>query len=182
MVLLFVFNFADANRRALISRLNEQRQAKLRFDIGKAELRAVGAGECDKRGDGEPGVAQQTFGHVFVHTGRRAQHIGADERQIRHAQHPLQGAIFTQRAVDDRENHIDGRQRLAAFGVNQLLRFAARDLRQSHRGRAQGNAGRILCVEQVVAGVVDVPQPLFINTQQNHIEARFINRFHDILR
>lgn len=37
----------------------------------------------------------------------------------------LQGAIFTQRAVDDRENHIDGRQRLAAFGVNQLLRFAA---------------------------------------------------------
>lgn len=88
MVLLFVFNFADANRRALISRLNEQRQAKLRFDIGKAELRAVGAGECDKRGDGEPGVAQQTFGHVFVHTGRRAQHIGADERQIRHAQHP----------------------------------------------------------------------------------------------
>ncbi len=39
MVLLFVLiNFADANRRALISRLNEQRQAKLRFDIGKAEL------------------------------------------------------------------------------------------------------------------------------------------------
>ena len=133
MVLLFVFNFADANRRSLVGRLNEQRQAQLRFDIGKAELRAVGAGQGDKRRDGETGVAQQAFGHIFVHTGRRAQHIGSDERQIGHAQHPLQGTVFAQRAVDDGENYIDGRQRLTAFGVNQLLRLAARDLRQGHR-------------------------------------------------
>ena len=141
----------------MVGRLHEQRQPQLRFNIGKAELRAVGAGQGDKRGDGEPGIAQQTFGHVFVHTGRGTQHIGTNERQIRHAQHPLQGAILAQRAVDDGENHIDSRQRLAAVGVNQLLCFAARDLRQGHRGRTQGNAGRILSIEQVVAGVVDVP-------------------------
>ena len=85
-------------------------------------------------------------------------------------------------AVNDREDDVDGRQRLAAIGVNQLLRLASGNLRQRNIGRAQGNMGRILRIEQIVTGVVNMPLPLLINPQQNYVEARFIDRFHDIFR
>lgn len=84
--------------------------------------------------------------------------------------------------MNNREDHVNGRQRLAAIGVNQLLRFASGNLRQRNIGWAQGNMGGVLRIEQIVAGVVDMPLPLLINPQQNYVEARFIDRFHDIFR
>ena len=84
--------------------------------------------------------------------------------------------------MNNRENDVDGRQRLAAIGVNQLLRFASGNLRQGNIGWAQGNMGGVLRIEQIVAGVVDMPLPLLINPQQNDVEARFVDGFHDIFR
>ena len=42
--------------------------------------------------------------------------------------------------------------------------------------------GGVLRIEQIVAGVVDMPLPLLINPQQNDVEARFVDGFHDIFR
>ncbi|VTN14415.1 Uncharacterised protein [Raoultella terrigena] len=80
------------------------------------------------------------------------------------------------------ENDVDGGQRLTAVGINQLPGLAAGNLRQRDIGGTQRNMGRILRVQQIVTGIVNVPETLFINPQQNDVEARFINCFHDVLR
>ncbi|MNN13767.1 hypothetical protein D3C81_1268080 [compost metagenome] len=124
--LCFAGHFANANGRALVRRLYEERQAELRSDLGKGVALAIGARERHKRRDVQPGVTQQAFGHVFIHASRRAKDIGADERQVRHTQHPLQGTVFAQGAVYNRENHVNLRQRLRIPRVNQLALHDAR--------------------------------------------------------
>ncbi len=130
LILLFAVDLADAHRGALVRRFDEQRQAQLRLHFGKAHLMTVGAGQGNKRRNRQPGIAQQTLGHVFVHAGGGAEDVGADEGQVSHPQHTLQRTIFPKGAVNNRENDVDGRQRLAAIGVNQLLRFASGNLRR----------------------------------------------------
>ncbi|MNT39695.1 hypothetical protein D3C72_1759640 [compost metagenome] len=38
----------------------------------------------------------------------------------------------------------------------------------------------IVCIQQILTGIVYMPLALFINAQQDHIKAAFINRIHDI--
>ena len=146
LVLLFAVDFADAYRRTLVGRFDEQRQAEFVLHLRKAELLAIGAGQGDERGNRQSGITQQALGDVFVHTGGGPEDVGTDEGQVSHAQHALQRAVFPEGTVNNRENHIDGGQRLAAVGVDQLLRVTARNLRQGDVGRTQGDTGRILRV------------------------------------
>ena len=105
--LRFAVHLAHANGGALVRRFDKQRQTKAGTQIGKGVLLAVGAGQGNKRRHVQAGVTQQAFSDIFIHAGGGTEDIGADEWQVRHAQHPLQGAIFTQRAVDNRENDIE---------------------------------------------------------------------------
>ncbi|MNH38426.1 hypothetical protein D3C79_994530 [compost metagenome] len=87
--LCFAVHFADADGGALVRRFDKQRQAEAGAEIGKCVLLAVGTGQGDKRRHIQPGIAQQALGDVFIHAGGGTEHVGADERQIRHPQHPL---------------------------------------------------------------------------------------------
>lgn len=104
-----------------VGRLDEQRQAEAFAQFFKRESGAVGAGQGDERRHRQPGIAQQALGHVFIHADRRAEHAGADERHIGHAQQPLQRAVLPQRAVHDREDDVELAQRAGAARFNQLL-------------------------------------------------------------
>jgi hypothetical protein len=39
---------------------------------------------------------------------------------------------------------------------------------------------RIVSIQQILAGIVNVPLALFINAQQHHVETAFIDRINDI--
>ena len=118
--LCFACHFADAHGGALVRRLHKQRQTQFSANLREAVLVAVGAGERDERRDIQPGVAQQAFGDVFVHARGGAEYVRADERQVGHAQHPLQRTIFPQRAVHDREDHVDLGECLSIAGIDKL--------------------------------------------------------------
>ncbi|MNI56643.1 hypothetical protein D3C73_1116580 [compost metagenome] len=51
VILSFVGDFADPNGRALISRLDEQRQAQARFNLCEADAITISAGERNKGGN-----------------------------------------------------------------------------------------------------------------------------------
>ena len=144
--LCFAGDFADADGRALIRRFHEQRQAELRLDLREAVFIAVGASERDERCNIQTGVAQQTFCDVFIHAGGRTQHIGADKRQVRHPQHALQGAVFAQRAVNDREHHVNLCQRLRVPGIDKLSLCHAWNRCDADIRRIKGDARRIISV------------------------------------
>lgn len=40
--------------------------------------------------------------------------------------------------------------------------------------------GRIVSIQQILAGIVNVPLALLINAQQHHVETAFIDRINDI--
>ena len=86
----------------------------------KRKSGAVGARQGDERRHRKPGIAQQALGHVFIHADRRAEHAGADERHIGHAQQPA-ASRPPQRAVHDRENNVQLAQRAGAARFDQLL-------------------------------------------------------------
>ncbi|MNV52759.1 hypothetical protein D3C71_1448680 [compost metagenome] len=141
---------------------------------------AIGAGQRHKRSDIQPGVAQQAFGHVFVHAGGGAENVRADKRQIRHAQHPLQGTIFAQCAMNNREHDVNLGQCLRIARVNQLALLHARYGGDTDVRWIERDMRRIVCVQQVLTGIVHVPLSLLINAQQNDIKTALINRINDI--
>ncbi len=57
LILRFVSDFTDADRRALIGGLNEQRQSQTGFNLGKTKRVTIRSGECNKRGDIQSGIA-----------------------------------------------------------------------------------------------------------------------------
>ena len=118
----------------------------MRLDLREAVFIAVGASERDERCNIQTGVAQQTFSDVFIHAGGRTQHIGADKRQVRHPQHALQGAVFAQRAVNDREHHVNLCQRLRVPGIDKLSLCHAWNRCDADIRRIKGDARRIISV------------------------------------
>lgn len=91
--------------------------------ISANPLRHGSSGQGHEGRDRQPGIAQQTFADVLVHAHRRTEHIGADKRQVGHAQQPLQATVFTEGPVDNREDHIDMAQQFLTGGFDQVLQW-----------------------------------------------------------
>jgi len=182
VVLGRVAHLADAHRRTQVGRFDEQRQTELALYLGEGQARGVGAGQSDEGGDGDAGVAQQALADVLVHADRRTQHIRADEGDVGHAQQALQAAILAKGAVDDGEDHIDMLQQLLAGGFHQLPLGLARHHGEFAIGAVQRDQRRVLLVEQVIRGIVQVPAALLVDADQHRLEPRAVERIDNILR
>lgn len=129
-----------------------------------------------------PASRNTRLGHVLVHRHRRAEHAGAHERQVGHAQQPLQRAVFAQGAVHDGKHHVDLRQRLLRLDGLQLLLLRARQQRHAATTAMQRNARRVVGMQQKAVRVVDVPLALLVDTDQHRLEALRVQRIQDVAR
>ena len=82
--------------------------------------------------------------------------------------------------MHDREDDVQLAQRAGAARFDQLLFFLARDQRHVLVRAVQRDQRRVLGVEQVVGGVVDVPLPLFVDPQQRDIKLLFVDCIHNV--
>ncbi|MNB86028.1 hypothetical protein D3C75_329650 [compost metagenome] len=127
-------------------------------------------------------ITQQALGHVLVHGHRRAQHRRTDEGQVGHAQQALQRTVLSQWPVHDRQHHIDLPQRAARIGRLQLRLLGAGQHRQRGTGSMQGDARRIIRIEQEGIRLAQVPLALFVDADQHRLEALPIQRIENVLR
>jgi hypothetical protein len=141
-----------------------------------------GAGQGDEGGDGDAGVAQQALAHVLVHANGRAEHVSADEGDVGHAQQALQAAVLALGAVDDGEDHVDVVEQLPATGFHQLPLGLAGHHGQLAVGAIERDQRRVLLVEQVVGGVVQVPAAVLVDADQHRLEPRAVQGIDYVLR
>src|SRR5262249_16739241 len=69
--------------------------------------------------DGYLGRLQQSFGYIFIHPDRGAEHPRAHKRQPSKVEQTLDGAIFAKRAVHHREHYIEALTAAAAVERDQ---------------------------------------------------------------
>ena len=62
-------------------------------------------------GDRDAAVAQHRLEEVLVHAERRGGDAGADVRHAGELEQALDGAVLAERAVQDREDDVDGAER-----------------------------------------------------------------------
>ncbi|CAE6694906.1 hypothetical protein CFBP6600_02710 [Xanthomonas arboricola pv. corylina] len=84
--------------------------------------------------------------------------------------------------MHDRKHHIDLRQRLLRLGRAQLLLLRARQQGHAATAAMQGDAGRVVGIEQEAVGVVDVPLALLVDADQHRLEALRIQRIENVAR
>lgn len=82
--------------------------------------------------------------------------------------------------MNDREDNVDLGESLCVAGVDELPLRDAGYGGDAHFRRIKGDMRRIVSIQQILAGIVNVPLPLFINAQQHHVETAFIDRINDI--
>ncbi len=182
VVLGLVANLAHTHRRALVGRFDEHRQAEFIHRSFKGSTRGVAAGQGNERRHGNAGVAQQALADVLVHAHCRAEHVGADERQVSHAKQALQAAVFAEGAVDDGEDHVDVCQQAVAGGFHHLLAGFAGHHRQFAVGLVKGDECRVFLVDQEVRGVVEVPVAGLVDADQDRLKACTVKCIDNIAR
>ncbi len=182
MIFSLAAHLAHTHGRTLVRRFHEHRHSEFLPGLFEGGSRRRATVEGNERRHGNPGIAQQAFADVLVHAHGRAQHVGADKRQVGHAQQALQAAVFAEGAVDDREDHIDMFQRGLAGGFHQLLAGLARHHGQFTIGLIEGDQRRIFFVEQKARGVVEVPVAGLVNADQDRLKARTVQCIDDVAR
>ena len=177
-----VAHLAHAHRGALVGRLDEQRQAQLGDD--GIEVGCLGAGgvEADERGDVQAGITQQALGHILVHAGGRADHIRADEGQFQQAQQALQGAVLATGAVDDREDHIDGRHAAAVDGLQAGRAAGTGHHAQLRAAGDQGDRIGVIGIGQPVGRIAQEPAAVLVHADQHGFKALGVQGRNDIAR
>ena len=142
--LRLVVHLRDADRRAEARGLDEDRVAERVLDRVAEPDRVV-------RGDGDAAVAHHLLEQVLVHRERGGRDAGADVGDVRELEQPLHRPVLAERAVQDRQDDVDGpeRRERPALGRNrQRLRWTpsrclAQDVARAQRSRApSGRRGR----------------------------------------
>jgi len=84
--------------------------------------------------------------------------------------------------VHDRQHHIDLAERAGRIGRLQLRLLGARAHRQRRTGPMQGDARRIIGIDQEGIRLAQMPLALLVDTDQHRLEALAIERIEDVLR
>ena len=82
--------------------------------------------------------------------------------------------------MNNREDDVDLGESLSIAGVDELPLHDAGYGGDANFRRIKGDLCRIVSIQQILAGIVNVPLALFINAQQHHVETAFIDRVNDI--
>ncbi|MNV47400.1 hypothetical protein D3C71_1392680 [compost metagenome] len=124
-----VRRFGDADARAQIRGLDEHWIAKLVLDVHdqvvalsfpriRAEVAVFALIKT--------GIREQLLHDHFIHSGRGGQHSGANVRDIRHLEQPLNCAVLAVRSVEQREHDVDlpfSSFKTAEYGIKRLARI-----------------------------------------------------------
>src|SRR5215211_5660950 len=99
----------DSQTRAATGRLDEYREMQRRARVQARHLVANPFAWRDghERTDRQPGRGEHQFHVVLVHADRAGQHTSADVAGPHHLEQTLNGAILTERAVQQRQGDID---------------------------------------------------------------------------
>src|SRR5207247_5307192 len=102
--LSLVVRLRDPHGRTEAGRLHEAREAEW-------ILRRITVTQGDVAGNGNTTVAQNLLEEVLVHAERRRRDASADVGNPCELQEPLHGAVLAERAVQDRQDDVDGAER-----------------------------------------------------------------------
>ena len=70
-------------------------------------LRRVAVSERHVPGDGDPAIAEHRLEEVLVHAESRRGDTGADVGNAGELEEPLNGPVFSERPVQDRQHDVD---------------------------------------------------------------------------
>ncbi len=121
--LLGVLHLHDPDRGAEVGRLHEHRQAQALeharpgLPIGGPVARRGQPQEVDL---GDPGGAHQLFEEHLVEADGGGGHAGADVGDVERLEHPLDGAVLAEGAVERREGDVGREQPAAGRRAQQL--------------------------------------------------------------
>ena len=138
------FDLGDADRRAAVAGLDEDRQTHPEALELFARPHRAGGGVGDRSaGRRDAGVAHQGLEDRLVHPDGRARHAGADVRHAERLEEALQHAVLTAGAVNDRKDDVRAPGR--DLGGNERARplvASAEPLRNGARREQPGRLGR----------------------------------------
>ena len=138
---LAVVGLGDADRGAEIGGLDEDGILEGFFDLGDGFLRRflpVGAEDGDVLDDGQAGLGEEALHHVLVHAGGGAEDAGADVGDAGQLKQALDGAVFAESAVKDREDDVERCSLRAGHGRHQGRNALVEKLRSGRSFRIAG--------------------------------------------
>ena len=88
------------------------------FDFGVAERFPLRLPEHQELADRYARIAQQSLHDIFVHADGRTEHAGANKRNMRELEQPLDGSILTQRSMEYGKDDVDAAEGRARGGLH----------------------------------------------------------------
>ena len=166
-------HLADSDRGTEVCGFDEDRVGQGFLDEAPATFR-VGPPFCAPQGDvrrlRQARGGEQLLHHIFVHAGGGAKYARADVRQVSDFQQALDGAVFPERPMQDREDAVDGPGKGGRGLHNVGALGRGLDLQRLTRRRA---------CEQRLGRVAAEPVALLGDTDRHHFELAWIDGFED---